>query len=152
MSLKHSKSYSLTISSKRLSSARIIDTQLHPRLPESFRAKRTALHFCQRSRAATVRGVQSRRTELLAMALQEFEGVTEEMNEEKRKLQIEQDKLASVLQQVKGEDTRLKSIKDKTRRIQNVQLVENRLLKTRRKNLITRRTSMRVPTRPISKR
>jgi hypothetical protein len=113
----------------------IIDTQLHPRLPESFRrqSNRAALLSSDVAQLQ-FEAYESRRTDLLAMALQEYEGVVQEMNEEKRKLQIEQDKLAAVFEtQVKGEDRRLQLIKEKTGKIQNVQLVENRLLKSRRK-------------------
>ena len=70
----------------------IIDTQLHPRLPDSFRrqSNRAALLSSEVAQLQ-FEAYESRRTDLLAMALQEYEGVTQEMNEEKRKLQIEQD-------------------------------------------------------------
>ena len=113
----------------------VIDTQLHPRLPDSFRRQPNRAALLSKEVAQLeFQAYESRRQELLAMALQEFEVVTEQMAEEQRKLQREQDKLANVFEhQMKGEDSRLQNIKSKTRKIQNVQLVENRLLKGRRK-------------------
>jgi hypothetical protein len=111
-----------------------IDTQLHPRRMESFRRQpnRAAL-LSKRVAQLNFEAYEIRRIELLAMVLQEFEVVKEEMKQEEAKVKHEQEKLAKVfVKQIGGEEGRTKKIVQNRHKIQNVSLAENRLLIARR--------------------
>tara|TARA_B100000780_G_C21064459_1_gene428000 strand:+ start:37 stop:1242 length:1206 start_codon:yes stop_codon:yes gene_type:complete len=77
---------------------------------------------------------ETTRVDLLGMVLQEFDVCRDQMRQEEAKVAREQAKLAKVFtKQIGGAEGRMKKITESRHKIENVTIVENKLLKARRR-------------------
>ena len=116
----------------------IEDHELIPRPPASFRIQANRASLLSPVEAQLhFEAFEKRRMQLLAMVLAEWEICEAERRKEDARLKKEEDKLTTIFHsRLSSERDRLQNIVEARTKVEGVQLVENKILKGRRKNYL----------------